>query len=180
MLNFALFQVIVLRPEAYLRIKTAVKRPRGDSEENIGYSAMLLGEREQWTNVMVRFNHRQMAMYKAGGMGIIEAITGLKLGGRVHTVPVRNNVKFYPLANGPKVSVSDGSGIELCLSSPERTLVQATFYMLLHARISGAGGSFEQRRVVLYRQIKRMCPPVSGAQIVRVRRAKLLQDAMEK
>lgn len=57
-LKGASFQVVVLRPEAYLKVKAAVAKPRGESEENVGYAAMLLGEGEQWTKVDVRFTHR--------------------------------------------------------------------------------------------------------------------------
>jgi hypothetical protein len=109
---------------------------------------------------------------------MLEQLTGLRLfKRRLHGCPIRPNVQFAPVAGGPKVEVSDGSGVELVLSTPDRMLVQATFYLLLQRRLEGAGGTFNQRRATLFRQIKRQCPSISGAHVVRVRRNRLAADA---
>ena len=189
------FQVVVLKPEAYNHLKARAHakppQPRGKGadkapeveKEQISFRATLLSEEgfgpQEWTAVDVRFTHRQMMLYRAGGA--IEALTGFKnFNSRLYACPIRKTVKFAPIAGGPKVGIFDGSGRELVLSTPERTLVQASFYLLLQARMAGVGGTFEARRGVLQRFLQRKAPSPSGAQVLRVRRSRLVTDAFEK
>ena len=146
------FQAIVLKPDTYNTLKARAnakpQQPRkakavaeGGAEverEQAAFSATLLSEpgfgAQQWTAVDVRFTHRQMMLYKAGGA--IEALTGFKaFNARMYACPIRKSVTFAPATTGgPQVVIADGTGRELVLSSPDRIYIQATFYLLLQVR----------------------------------------------
>ena len=146
------FQAIVLKPDTYNTLKARAnakpQQPRkakavaeGGAEverEQASFGATLLSEpgfgAQQWTAVDVRFTHRQMMLYKAGGA--IEALTGFKaFNARVYACPIRKSVTFAPATTGgPQVVIADGTGRELVLSSPDRIYIQATFYLLLQVR----------------------------------------------
>jgi len=183
-LKQASFQVIVLKPNVFTRLRatlnpnTSKKSSTATSATSglIDFPATWLSETEEWVDVELRFAHRQLVVYKGGGL--VQALTGLKLfHSRLFSFPIKRNVRFDPLPGGPRVAISDGSGHQLVFSTPDRMIVQASFYLLLQSRIAGMGESFSERKRKFDRSLKAQRPATRGAQVLRVRRNRLVEDA---
>ena len=82
---------------------TCISRPCANTRAKSYASALIV-----WLLCPFILKHAmpvQMSIFTSGGL--VEAMTGLKLfNGRLHVVPIRNNVRFYPIQNGPKVSAA--------------------------------------------------------------------------
>ena len=84
------------RPRSHLRMLTAQESQV--EREQLSFAATLLSEEgfgpQQWQSVDVRFTHRQMMLYRAGGA--IEALTGFKnFNARLYSCPVQHCDDVY-------------------------------------------------------------------------------------